>query len=283
MPLKPALIGVDAIRGFASSTGTTGQEWLSCLGSLLPVVFCGVAFVLGLLLCCVAKKFMRIIISLLTGLSVTLCVWCIFVTLHDHYSAYSVQSAALIIVTCAVSGFVASVISFRWRVVKFTIGIACGLGCGFMFYFLFHEFVSWKLDLQWTHTLSPKTDELCGIGCAIFGGIIGFLFGIYRSRNTMKLVGALFGSFLVVSSIGFFLDEYCNLAHRTNFNLAELYGMVVHRSNVPVPGTPRGGNPVKMAMRISWVILCGFSIVYQCCVQQKAQTTRRRKTRVFAV
>eukprot|EP01083_Nonionella_stella_P239214 837497_1 len=203
------------------------------------------------------------IIALLTGLSVTSCVWLIFVMLHS--SSYPVHNTALIIGTCCVSGLVTSVISFRWRVVKLSIGVACALGSGFMFYYLFT-----LCQLEFRLSVTSQMAQFCAIASAILGGIFGLLFGIYRSRKTMKLVGAVFGSFLVVSSVGFFLDKYVFGETRTNFNLAQICRMV-DKDWVDL-GVARVAscreNPVKLAMRVSWVILCVCSLVYQCRVQQ---------------
>eukprot|EP01083_Nonionella_stella_P217404 780586_1 len=273
MPFKPAArssFDSDAVEGLTtgvqrivSDVATQAQVQLASLGPL-PVIFCGVAFVLGLLLCVVGKKFMRIILSLLFGFAIATAV------LFGIDFVGIISDPWIMLVTMCVSGLVATFISFRWAWVYFTMAITCALSFGLMSLLLFCF-----LEENWSvlkQQPNGSKNLYCGI-VVVLGGFIGYVLGYAHPRFIMKSIGAVLGSFLVVSSVGYFLDAFVLAAgacNKTSFNLFGFYESAMRGLSDTRRAVCESRNAVTIAMVASWIILCVFSLVYQFCIQPKS-------------
>eukprot|EP01083_Nonionella_stella_P012041 34201_1 len=115
----------------------------------------------------------------------------------------------------------------------------------------------------------------CGI-VVVLGGFIGYVLGYAHPRFIMKSIGAVLGSFLVVSSVGYFIDKFVlapGARNKTSFNLWGFYRRAMRGGN-PLSITQRDvcerRKVVTIAMVASWIILCVCSLVYQFCIQPKS-------------
>lgn len=246
-------------------------------------VVCGIALIIGVLLCFMGKKFMRVIISLLAGLAAMFGVLLIFQALDS--SAYGWDSFYGIVGTCVAAGLLVMFIAFKWFVIKLAFGLLGGFVFAFGFVMAFH--VSQQYDTFHTEFIESH-HCIIRIVIAVVGGLVGGTIGVTCSKTVMKCIGAVSGSFFIVSSVAFFIENF-KPGTRTHFNLITIVTdmkRAVKAAEGMCAGTEQAeevlaGQGERFAaaatdsaflwMLAFWALLCMMSLVYQFCIQKSSK------------
>ena len=228
------------------------------VGDISPYALCSIALVTGLLLSLVGQKFLRTIISLTCGV-----IFAVFA--HQILDTHSTQTKFpewVDFVVILVGATIISVITYQWIAIKSAIGIFYAAGFAFMFY------GGLGLIIEEAGTQPVSIPVKIAVSCV--GGLIGLVVGIKLGDSTMRIVSAVLGSFMAISSLGFFVDEifkYKNSTHRTCFNLMDLImereALLKRRQFHKVVNQTAFKNPVFIGMLVAWGLLMIISVVIQ--------------------
>eukprot|EP01084_Bolivina_argentea_P231576 390493_1 len=201
--------GVQGVKSIAQQARIKAPEF--------EQAFCGCSFILGLLLIFVSKKLMKTILALFGALASAVVT---FKIIENFIPAF--QNGLVILAVCGVVALIVGIILHRMVKQVFKAVITLSLGC---IVYLVHE------DIQ-----NFFEDELMRIITPFVVGIIAVSIGYFLSAKftmpILKFIGAGLGAFLIVSSVGYFM-EVRKLIPPTSFNLVTIVksskGYVVQR------------------------------------------------------
>ncbi len=140
-----------------------------------------------------------------------------------------------------------------------TIATLAALALAMVFHVLFERYIA--VPTQYSIYIAAN------IFFVLIGAIIGAVLGTKYRKVSMKLTGAVMGSFLIVASIGVVIDEFSK-GVQTHFNLWEFAvnpkGFVNKCGQITSGG---GGTNAFVIMFVAWIVLSVCSLVYQVWLQ----------------
>lgn len=221
-------------------------------------------FIVGLLLCFIGKPFMRITISSLIGLTAGFAVY------QCRSLAGSNITENIWIVICILSGLLSAVLAFKFFVKRIGIPLLNSIVFGALFYVASVQFLITQINDPWFNYKA--------FGSIVIGVIIGLIIGCAQYKATTKVIAAIFGSFLVVSSAGSSINAFGGdlkfdlknlfgtaegfVTEHTLF-LAKMAGDSVGKTQVPSKAFAEDINKMDIVMCTLWIVVCIFSLIYQ--------------------
>ena len=176
----------DGILGKKDDLAMKANEFMTTHEITFGWIVCILALIVGVLLFYNGKKFLRVIVCLLSGLCAAIGVFVIFTMAEER--GHEVEHKWIIYVICTLCGLIASAASFKWAINKIAEGIICGLAF-------------WYLCMMGLASISFKNHDVMSKVTSIVGGVAFGLAAIKWNKGFMKFTGAVFGSFLVCLNV----------------------------------------------------------------------------------